>query len=151
MPAYLRFPTIFRDIVVFACEDDLWMVHADGGRAFRLTAGVGEGGYPRFSPDGSMLAFVGREEGPEEVYVMPADGGAGQRLTYHGARCAVTGWDPDGHIVYASDECQPFDGYRWLHRVRPGGVPERLAHGPANTISYGADGMAVLWPNTADA
>ncbi|MBO3744655.1 PDZ domain-containing protein [Streptosporangiaceae bacterium NEAU-GS5] len=150
MPAYLRFPAIFRDIVVFACEDDLWMVHADGGRAFRLTAGVAEASYPRFSPDGAMLAFVGREEGPEEVYVMPADGGAGQRLTYHGARSVVTGWDSDGHIVYASDACQPFDRYRWLHRVHPGGIPERLPHGPANTISYGPDGGAVIGRNTAD-
>ncbi|GAA0430683.1 tricorn protease [Acrocarpospora corrugata] len=149
MPAYLRFPTIFGDVVVFAAEDDLWMAHVDGGRAFRLTAGVAEASYPRFSPDGSQLAFVGKDEGPEEVYVMPADGGAARRLTFHGADCTVTGWDPTGAIVYASDESQPFTGYRWLHRVTPGGVPERLPYGPAGTISYGPTGV-VLGRNTAD-
>ncbi|WP_329079859.1 S41 family peptidase [Streptosporangium sp. NBC_01469] len=148
MPAYLRFPTIFGDMVVFAAEDDLWMVTANGGRAFRLTAGVAEAGYPRFSPGGDRLAFVGREEGPEEVYVMPADGGAARRVTYHGARSSVTGWDPGGGIVYASDQGQPFDGRTWLHRVEPGGVPERLPYGPANTISYGP--RIVLGRNTAD-
>src|SRR4051794_18755219 len=137
MPVYVRFPAIFRNVIVFAAEDDLWMIPAEGGRAFRLTAGVAEAGYARFSPDGALLAFVGREEGAEEGYVMPAAGGASQRLTFHGARSAVTGWDPEGAIVYTSDECQPFAGYRWLHRVRPGGVPERLPYGPANTISYG--------------
>ncbi|MFF4774751.1 PDZ domain-containing protein [Microtetraspora fusca] len=156
MSGYFRFPTIFRDVIVFACEDDLWMVHADGGRAFRLTAGLAEATYPRFSPDGARIAFVGREEGPEEVYVMPAEGGATQRITFHGASSVVTGWDPSGAIVYASDECQPFDGYRWLHRVRPGEVPERLPYGPAGTISYGppAPGQGrygmVLGRNTAD-
>jgi tricorn protease len=150
MSAYLRFPTIFRDVVVFAAEDDLWMVSADGGRAFRLTAGVAEAAYPRFSPRGDHLAFVGREEGPEEVYVMPADGGAAQRVTFHGASCTVTGWDPHGKIIYAGDAGQPFDHRRWLHRVEVRGVPERLPYGPANTISYGPHGMVVLGRNTAD-
>ncbi|SDG73619.1 tricorn protease [Sinosporangium album] len=150
MPAYLRFPTIFKDVVVFAAEDDLWMVPADGGRAFRLTAGVAEAAYPRFSPRGERLAFVGREEGPEEVYVMPADGGAARRVTFHGARCTVTGWDPAGHIVYAGDAGQPFEGRRWLHRVKPRGFPERLPYGPANSISYGPGGLVVIGRNTAD-
>ncbi|MEV0349774.1 S41 family peptidase [Nonomuraea sp. NPDC050680] len=150
MSAYLRFPSIFQDVVVFAAEDDLWMVSALGGRAFRLTAGLAEAGYPRISPRGDQLAFVGREEGPEEVYVMPADGGAARRVTYHGARCTVTGWDPEGRILYASDECQPFEGRKWLHRVAPGGVPHRLPYGPANSIAHGPRGMIVLGRNTAD-
>ncbi|MEV4083744.1 hypothetical protein AB0J43_26140 [Nonomuraea fuscirosea] len=150
MSAYLRFPAVFQDVVVFAAEDDLWMVSALGGRAFRLTAGLAEAGYPRISPRGDQLAFVGREEGPEEVYVMPSGGGAARRLTFHGARCTVTGWDPEGRILYASDQSQPFEGRKWLHRVTPGGVPERLPYGPANSIAYGPAGMIVLGRNTAD-
>ncbi|MEU7003372.1 PDZ domain-containing protein [Nonomuraea sp. NPDC046570] len=150
MPAYLRFPAIFKDVIVFAAEDDLWMVPAQGGRAFRLTTGLAEAGYPRFSPRGDQLAFVGREEGPEEVYVMPADGGAARRATFHGARCTVSGWDPQGRILYASDERQPFEGRKWLHRVRPGEVPERLPYGAATSISHGPRDMIVLGRNTAD-
>ncbi|GGL29738.1 S41 family peptidase [Planomonospora parontospora] len=148
MPAYLRFPTVFGDVVVFSAEDDLWMVPATGGRAFRLTAGVAEAGYPRFSPGGDQIAFAGREEGPEEVYVMPADGGSARRVTYHGTRSTVTGWDPDGAILYASDAGQPFHGQKWLHRVLPHRVPERLPYGPANSISYGPH--IVIGRNTAD-
>ncbi|WP_214323917.1 S41 family peptidase [Nonomuraea sediminis] len=150
MSAYLRFPAVFQDVVVFAAEDDLWMVAAAGGRAFRLTAGQAEARSPRISPRGEQLAFVGREEGPEEVYVMPAEGGAAHRLTFHGARCTVTGWDPEGRILYASDASQPFDGRAWLHRVEPGGVPERLPYGPAASIAHGPGGMIVLGRNTAD-
>ncbi|MEU4579928.1 PDZ domain-containing protein [Nonomuraea sp. NPDC023979] len=150
MSGYLRFPAVLRDVVVFAAEDDLWMVSAEGGRAFRLTAGVAEAGYPRISPRGDQVAFVGREEGPEEVYVLPTGGGAARRVTFHGARCTVTGWDPEGRILYASDQGQPFEGRKWLHRVEPGGVPERLPYGPANSIAHGPGGMIVLGRNTAD-
>ncbi|MFC7563364.1 hypothetical protein ACFQU9_08870 [Actinomadura namibiensis] len=138
-------------MIVFVSEDDLWMVPAVGGRAFRLTAGVAAVTCPRLSPDGSLLAFVGREEGPEEVYVMPADGGTARRLTFHGAHCTVTGWTPDGSIVYASDAGQPFYGHTWLYRVSPeGGPSRRLPHGPAKTISHGPSGGVVLGRNTAD-
>lgn len=150
MSAYLRFPTIFGNVVVFTAEDDLWMVSAAGGRAVRLTAGLAEATHPRFSPHGDHLAFTGREEGPQEVYVMPADGGAAHRLTFHGARSTVTGWDPDGSVLYTSDEGQAFDGRTWLHRVQPGGPPQRLPYGPATSIAHGPDGMIVLGRNTAD-
>ena len=110
MPAgYYRFPTICDETVVFVCEDDLWTVSASGGAPHRLTANLGQVSAPALSPDGSRLAFTGREEGQPEVYCMPAEGGPARRLTYLGADTRVVGWSPDGAaIIFASNTAQAF-------------------------------------------
>ncbi|MBV9228824.1 MAG: PD40 domain-containing protein, partial [Chloroflexi bacterium] len=146
---YVRFPGIFQDQIVFVSEDDLWLVASDGGRAERLTAGVGEVSYPRFSPDGKQLAFVGREEGPSEVFVMPASGGSAQRLTFHSGMCRVLGWSPDGEeILYASNAGQFTGRFEVIYAVKTeGGLPRQLPFGMANAISYGPQGGVVIGRN----
>jgi len=156
---YYRHPTIQGDTIVFACEDDLWRAPAQGGRAERLTVGLAEAGRPRLSPDGQLLAFVGREEGPTEVYVMPAAGGEATRLTYQGAQCTVAAWTPSGDaIVYSTDHAQPFRREVALYSVAPatapGLLPAPLSYGPAAAIAYSSkgkgSGAVVLGRNTGD-
>ena len=89
---YYRFPTIYRERVVFVAEDDLWEVPLGGGVARRLTSHLGTVSQPRFSGDGNWLAFTACEEGPDEVYLMPSRGGKIERLTFLGAMTRVVGW-----------------------------------------------------------
>ncbi len=146
---YVRYPTIHQDSIVFVSEDDLWLVTSAGGRAERLTAGVAEVSYPRFSPDGTQLAFVGREEGPSEIYVMPAPGGPASRLTFQDASSKVAGWSPDGaEILYASNAGQFAMRFEVIYSINPkGGEPRQLPFGLANAISYGPHGGVVLGRN----
>jgi len=146
---YIRFPHIHQDRIVFVAEDDLWLISSDGGRAERLTAAVDEVSHPRFSPDGELLAFVGQEEGPNEIYVMPAPGGPAQRLTYQAATCRVLGWSPAGdEILYASNAGQFDSDFQVINAITPkGGLPRQLPLGMANAISYGPDGGIVLGRN----
>src|SRR6266852_9048944 len=146
---YVRFPTIHQDHIIFVSEDDLWLVSSEGGRAERLTAGVGEVLYPHFSPDGELLAFVGREEGPSEIYIMPALGGVAQRLTFESASCRVACWSPAGDaILYASNTGQPNYGNYVIYAISPqGGQPRQLPVGMANAISYGPHGGVVIGRN----
>jgi tricorn protease len=149
---YYRFPTIGSNQVVFVCEDDLWSVSVNGGVAIRLTSNLGEVSHPFLSPDGTQLAFVGREDGDAEVYVMPAYGGVIKRLTFLGENIRVVGWSQDGNsIVFASNSAQPFGKIYNLYQINPqGGLPERLSVGLAHNISYGANGGVVLGRNTSD-
>lgn len=154
MPSgYYRFPTLHADTVVFVCEDDLWTVPLAGGVARRLTSGLGEATHPVLSPDGTQLAFVGREEGAPEVYVMPALGGQTQRLTYHGASvCEAVGWTSDQRIVFASNTAQPFLNMYHLYSMTSDGRDlQRVNVGIASTITFGPQGGVVIGRNTRDA
>lgn len=148
---YVRFPTLYQDSIIFVAEDDLWQVSSAGGRAERLTAGVGEIRNPRFSPDGKWLAFVGREEGPNEVYIMAAQGSEARRLTFQGVSSGA-GWSPGGDaILFASAAASAHNGEDMLYAISPdGGEARRLPVGMANAISYGPNGGVVIGRNIGE-
>src|SRR5262249_17850674 len=61
-----------------------------------MAAGVRGISSPRFSPDGTALAFLANVDGKAQIHVMPAGGGAVKQVT-----SSVTGvqhfrWRPDG-------------------------------------------------------
>src|SRR5690242_6508548 len=84
----LRYPDIHQDKVVFTYAGDLWTAPASGGPATRLTAHPGLEMFAKFSPDGKWIAFTGQYDGDEQVYVIPATGGApgSSRTTRPGGR-----------------------------------------------------------------
>jgi tricorn protease len=77
----LRFPATNGSQIVFCYAGELYTVGKDGGVARRLTSGPGYSSFPRFSPDGTQLAFTSQYDGNTEVYVMPGEGGVPKRLT----------------------------------------------------------------------
>ena len=99
---YFRYPALTDDGIIFTAEGDLWRVPLRGGDATRLTTQTGEEAHAAVSPDGTQVAFSASFEGPTEVYVMRLDGAPPTRLTYEGDSAIVTGWTPDGDIIYAT-------------------------------------------------
>lgn len=99
---YLRFPTTKGDQVFFTAEGDLWRAPLAGGKAVRLTTHAGQEIRPAVSPDGQWLAFSGSYEGPQEVYLMPVEGGQPKRLTFEGLGCMVLGWTPKGQVIFST-------------------------------------------------
>ena len=77
----LRFPATNDRQIVFCYAGELYTVPKDGGTARRLTSGPGYSSFPRFSADGTQLAFTSQYDGNTEVYVMPGEGGVPKRLT----------------------------------------------------------------------
>ncbi|HZV13299.1 MAG TPA: peptidase, partial [Candidatus Kapabacteria bacterium] len=151
---YYRFPTLWNNTIVFTCEDDLWTVPVTGGVARRLTSNVGECTRSVLSPDGSMLAFTGKEEGNPEVYIMPAEGGKAKRLTYQGAALGthVIGWTPDSSsVLFTSNAGQPFLKLYKLFSINVnGGLAVELPYGAAMSVSYGPGKRAVIARNMLD-
>jgi tricorn protease len=81
---YLRFPHIHDDQIVFTAADSVWLAPASGGRAWRFTAGQTGAATPRFSADGTRLAWSSGKDGGMEIYEASVADGTSTRLTYWG-------------------------------------------------------------------
>jgi len=130
----LRFPDINGARVVFTYGGDLWTAASAGGNATRLTTHPGIEVFGKFSPDGKWIAFTGQYDGDEQVYVVPAAGGAPKQLTWYPARGPlpprwgydnqVYGWSNDGtRVIFRSLRDGWFTGYSRLYSVSTEGGP----------------------------
>jgi len=133
--------------VAFAYANDLWVATADGSGVRRLTSHPGVESGPRFSPDGSLIAFTGRYEGNTDVYVVPAAGGVPKRLTYHPGNDTALGFTPDGKAVLFSSGREVYTGrYTQLFTVPvEGGFPGRLAIPNASKAQVSPDGKTTAY------
>ncbi|MEV5574693.1 S9 family peptidase [Spirillospora sp. NPDC052269] len=79
-------------------ESALWEVHADGGAPRPLTRGPADLA-PRWSPDGSTVAFLRAGQ----IHLLPADGGEAVPLTDREPGAGAPVWSPDGtRIAFAA-------------------------------------------------
>src|SRR5882762_4425900 len=93
-PLLLRQPAISPDgsLVAFSFQGDIWTVSAAGGNATRLTIHDGYESHPVFSPDGKQIAFSGARFGNNDLFVIPTQGGAVRRLTFHSGEDIISSW-----------------------------------------------------------
>src|SRR5436190_10703053 len=71
-----RHPDYHAGKIVFSYLGDLWVANEDGTGARRLSDHTARDIYPRFSPDGKWIAFSSNRYGNNDVFVVPAEGGA---------------------------------------------------------------------------
>lgn len=145
----LREPTLSGDAVVFVFAGDLWRVPRAGGNAVRLTTHPGQERHPRFSPDGTRLAFSAEYDGNVDVYVMPATGGIPTRLTSHPANDLVQDWTPDGSRVLFSSGRNSANDSSQLFTVAASGGPATVVPLPvAESGTYSPDGTRLAYVPT---
>ncbi|NUR88420.1 MAG: peptidase S41, partial [Nonomuraea sp.] len=129
--AYLRYPHLFGDLVTFVADDDVWLAPLEGGRAWRFTADRVPVSFPRFSPDGSRIAWTSAKEGATEVFAAELDGPEGERLTHWGVAATGTrGWTGDGEVIAVSATGESARNRTWAYAVP-------LDGGPARRLPYG--------------
>ena len=139
-------PTISRSQIVFVYAGDLWSVSRDGGAAARLTAGTGVESSPRFSPDGTHVAFTGEYDGNTDVFVVPAQGGVPKRLTWHPAADTVLGWTPDGKRIVFSSGRDAYSRFAEIFTVAAaGGTEEKLPLPMGYEASYSPDAARLAY------
>jgi len=143
----MRQPDVSATHIAFVYAGDIWVAAKAGGEAVRLSSPRGEESFPKFSPDGSLIAFSGNYDGNLDIYVVPTTGGLPRRITHHGAPDRVVGWYPDGkHILFATTMTSYKDRFNQLYKVSvDGGLPEKLPmpYGEFGAIS--SDGKSIAY------
>jgi tricorn protease len=146
----MRMPAVSEKQIAFVYAGDIWVAPKTGGTAIRLSTPRGEELFPRFSPDGSEIAFTGNYEGNEDIYVMPVTGGEPRRVTYHGAADRMVCWWPDGKsIVFASHREAFTDRVSQFFKINAqGGLPERLPIPYGEFAAVSPDGKTIAYTMT---
>src|SRR5690349_23829605 len=115
--------------ITFVYGGDLWIMPKAGGQAVQVTHSPGEESYPKFSPDGSEIAYTASYNGNQDVYVMSSKGGIPTRVTYVSYGDRVLEWHPDGkRILFASRREAGIPRVNQFFLVdKRGGLPQKLS------------------------
>jgi Tol biopolymer transport system component len=137
---------------------DLYRIPIAGGRAERLTSGMGFDSQPVTSPDGSRIAFVSDRDGEESLWIANADGSDARRVSM-GADDIWSSpeWSRDGRSLFASRYLPASTAYElWHYDAAPSGkgalvVSGKDAGDPQSSLGAWPtpDGRSVIFARTS--
>jgi Tol biopolymer transport system component len=138
-------------VVAALAAVSLWMwrdapvapsIRLSNPRQLTFTSGVET--LPTWSPDGGRIAYVSNQNGNDDIWVVPAAGGAPVNFTAdHRGNDSQPAWSPDGNqIAFVSDRDPDRGGIYVMPAL--GGRPERISpRGTAEGVrspQWSADG-----------
>ncbi len=133
----------------------VWLINADGSGHMKLTGGQATESSPRWSPDGTRVAFVSRDPtSGSEIFVHWVEENRTTRVTRLERSPGNLSWSPDGrYIAFSMHVPEPAprlvapprrpDGARW---AAPPRVETRLNHEADRTgiLEYGYSQLFVV-------
>jgi acylaminoacyl-peptidase len=126
----------FADVMTDSRKSNLWIVNADGAGHRPLTTGGFSDTSPRWSPDGSQIAYISDRDGSAQIHRMFLDTGQTQKVTSLTSEPSGIAWSPDGrwisfaaHVPEAPPRIaampEPPEGAEW---AEPAKVIDRLIY-----------------------
>lgn len=79
---------------------NIWLAPLAGGSPRQFTYGDSDS-MPRWSPDGSQLAFLSSRQGTRQIYLLPRNGGQARQLGRFASGVMSIEWTPDGRYLLA--------------------------------------------------
>ena len=118
----------------------MWIYDLERGVSTRLSEETGNLGTPRWSPDGSRVAYMAGKGGPQHFVVRSVTGNAPATslLEDDHAFKQFEGWTPDGHALVYSRQDPTTRWDLWMVPVDAEHTPHPLLVSP-----YSDQGMAV--------
>jgi len=143
----MRYLDVSDTQITFVYGGDLWIMPKSGGQAVQITHSPGEESYPKFSPDGTEIAYTASYNGNADVFVMSSKGSVPTRITYASYADRMIDWHPDGkRILIASRREAGIPRVNQFFLVdKKGGQPQRLAVPYGELASFSADGNKLAY------
>ncbi|MAY19571.1 MAG: amidohydrolase [Erythrobacteraceae bacterium] len=112
--------------LAFTVLGDIYTMPISGGTPTRIAEGLAWEVQPRFSPDGSKIAFTSDRAGGDNIWVMNTDGSDMRQVTDESFRLLnQPNWSPDGRFIIAkkhfTTERSAGTGEIWMYHVSGGG------------------------------
>ena len=141
--AYVRYAmSIMRD----RREGRLWLVSADGSVHRKLTSADRSESSPRWSPDGTRIAFVSGSNEGSEIYVYWVETGQIARLTQLDRSPGGIAWSPDGlQIAFTMLVPEAWPVFAAMPR-KPAGAEWADPPIVETRVRHEADGSGVIEP-----
>ncbi|MEP3422257.1 MAG: amidohydrolase family protein [Erythrobacter sp.] len=142
--------------LAFTMLGDIYTMPITGGTPTRIASGLAWEVQPRFSPDGSRIAFTSDRGGGDNIWVMNTDGSDMRQVTDENFRLLnQPSWSPDGRFIIAKKHFttgrSAGTGEIWMYHVSGGGgvaIVERPNEQQQKELGepvYSPDGGAIYY------
>ncbi|MEP4148278.1 MAG: amidohydrolase family protein [Halioglobus sp.] len=145
--------------IVFDLLGDIYSLPIEGGQATAITSGMAWDIQPRFSPDGSQIAFISDRAGGDNIWVQDLGSGNNRQLTFESFRLLNNpSWSPDGQYIAARKHFTTSrslgTGEIWLYHVNGGRDQkgQQVVERPSETFqkeqgepTFSADGKSIYF------
>ena len=135
------------DIMTDRARSNIWLVAPDGSDHRPLLSGTANFSSPRWSPDGTRLAYLSTAERGSQLYVRWMDTGQTALVTNIQESASNIAWSPDGKSIAftmnVSFDARPFSVNM---PEKPKGAEWSPAFEYVTETRYQADGSGILEP-----
>jgi imidazolonepropionase-like amidohydrolase/Tol biopolymer transport system component len=141
--------------IVFDLLGDIYLLPIEGGQATSIDSGLSWAMQPRFSPDGSEIAYISDAGGGDNVWIMQSDGSEARQLTKETFRLLNNPyWSPDGTYIAARKHFTTSrslgTGEIWMYHRNGGGVaviekPDEKFQKEVGEPAYSPDGRYIYF------
>ena len=128
-----------------AGEWEVWTSGVDGSDAQKLTSLAANPGFPRWSPDGSLVAFHSNSEAEADgnIFVVPSGGGKATQLTSHATTNTFPSFSADGKWIYF---CSRRSGVLAIWKIpTAGGDAAQVTTKPSALALEAEDGKSIFF------